>query len=98
MCGIAAMVDVQKRGRAIPWALRSIRHRGPDGEGMFVDPGRNVALEHTRLAIIDPDNPAANQPFADRSGRWLVVYNGEIFNYRDLRHELESKGVAFETE
>ena len=82
----------------MPWALQLLRHRGPDAEGTFIDPLRNVALEHTRLAIIDPKNAAANQPFADRSGRWLIVYNGELFNFRELRHELELKGVIFRTQ
>jgi asparagine synthase (glutamine-hydrolysing) len=98
MCGIAATVDVHRRGRAAPWAVPFIGHRGPDGEGIYLDPARNVALEHTRLAVIDPDNPAANQPFIDRSGRWVVVYNGELFNFRELRSELEDEGLAFRTE
>ncbi len=98
MCGIAAMIDLHGRARAAPWALRALRHRGPDGEGTFTAPDGNVALEHTRLAIIDPDNPAANQPFTDRSGRWTMVYNGELFNFRELRTELERKGVVFVTQ
>lgn len=95
MCGIAVSVDVAGRGRSRPWALPHIRHRGPDGEGVVVE--GDVVLEHCRLAIIDPDNAAAAQPFADPSGRWLLVYNGEIFNFAELRSELERSGVRFET-
>ena len=56
MCGIAATLDLRRRGRAEPWALPLMGHRGPDGEGVVRDEERNVALEHTRLAIIDPAN------------------------------------------
>ena len=98
MCGIAASVDLRSRGRARTWALNLMRHRGPDGEGVARDPSGNVALEHCRLAIIDPDNPAADQPFTDPTGRWTIVYNGEVFNFRELRAALERRGVAFRTE
>jgi asparagine synthase (glutamine-hydrolysing) len=97
MCGIAATIDLERRGRARPWALELLRHRGPDGEGVFQDREGNAALEHTRLAIIDPTNVDANQPFHDASGRWTITYNGEIFNYRELRRELENAGVEFRT-
>jgi asparagine synthase (glutamine-hydrolysing) len=98
MCGIAAAIDLERRGRAQPWALDRLRHRGPDGAGVFEDPERNAALEHTRLAIIDPTNAAANQPFHDPTGRWAITYNGEIFNYREIRRELEKSGVQFRTQ
>jgi asparagine synthase (glutamine-hydrolysing) len=98
MCGIAIAADLDGNGRAVPWALDLLRHRGPDGAGVFADPAGSVALEHSRLAIIDPDNKEANQPFADPSGRWLLVYNGEIFNFRELRRDLERCGISFRTE
>ena len=98
MCGIAVAVDASRPDRARPWALEGMRHRGPDDEGVLHDPERGVALEHCRLAIIDPENPAAAQPFADPSGRWVIVYNGELFNFRELRAELEGRGVRFATE
>src|SRR5437588_3885715 len=97
MCGIALTVYLEARGRAAPWALDRLRHRGPDGEGTLVESDGSVALEHCRLAIIDPDNPEADQPFSDPSGRWTIVYNGEIFNFRELRAELERRGVRFRT-
>jgi asparagine synthase (glutamine-hydrolysing) len=75
-----------------------MRHRGPDGSGCHHDSENNLVLEHCRLAIIDPDNPAANQPFTDAAGRRLIIYNGELFNFRALRRELEQTGVIFRTE
>jgi asparagine synthase (glutamine-hydrolysing) len=74
-----------------------MRHRGPDGEGSLAVPDRQAVLEHCRLAIIDPQNPEANQPFSDPTGRWLLVYNGEVFNFRELRAELERRGRTFRT-
>src|SRR5438445_12452552 len=98
MCGIALTVDLEGRGRAAPWALDRLGHRGPDGEGTFVEPGGGLALEHCRLAIIDPENPEADQPFTDPTGRWTIVYNGEVFNFRELRRELGARGFRFRTQ
>ena len=98
MCGIAASIDLRAEGRATPWALEHLRHRGPDGSGVLREQDGNVVLEHSRLAIIDPDNREADQPFADPSGRWTMVYNGEVFNYREIRTGLERRGVAFRTD
>jgi asparagine synthase (glutamine-hydrolysing) len=98
MCGIAATIDLDGRGRAAPWALQYLRHRGPDGEGILEEPDGSAVLEHCRLAIIDPDNPAADQPFLSPDGRWVIVYNGEIFNFREIRRELERAGAVFRTD
>ena len=54
-------------------------------------------MEHCRLAIIDPENREADQPFSDSTGRWTLVYNGELFNYRELRAALKHRGVTFRT-
>ena len=97
MCGIAASIDLDGKGRATAWALDRIRHRGPDGEGVLRGADGNVVLEHCRLAIIDPDNPDADQPFTDVTGRWAIVYNGEVFNFREIRLQLEREGVTFRT-
>src|SRR5436309_864611 len=96
MCGIAIASDTRGEGRSAPWAVPLMRHRGPDGQGSVQLEG--AVLEHCRLAIIDPDNREADQPFTDATGRWVLVYNGELFNYRELRRELERRGARFRTE
>jgi asparagine synthase (glutamine-hydrolysing) len=73
-------------------ALKSIFRRGPDGEGEWRDIG--VYLGHRRLSIIDLDERAA-QPMHSACGRYIIVYNGEIYNYQLLRQDLEKRGVIF---
>ena len=95
MCGIAGIIDST---RATPPGilremLAAIRHRGPDGEGTHVEPG--VAIGMRRLAVIDL--ATGNQPLRARGGQVLVFQNGEIYNYRALRGELELAGHAFAT-
>ncbi len=75
-----------------------MRHRGPDDSGVFTGEGGDLDIEHCRLAIIDPENPEAAQPFGDPTGRWQLAYNGELFNYRELRGELKGRGVRFTTD
>ena len=85
MCGIAGIVDFKNQGPAqaiIRLMTDAIAHRGPDADGFFVD--NHVALGHRRLAIIDL-SAAANQPFHDNSGRYIMVYNGEMYNYADVK-------------
>jgi len=96
MCGIAGMV-----GCADPHVVRRMTnamiHRGPDDGGYWFDHEGNVALGHRRLSIIDLRHEA-RQPMWDATGRFVLVYNGEIFNYRNLRSQLISKGYTFRTE
>ena len=73
----------------------SISHRGPDGEGQYVS--RNVGLGHRRLAIIDVSK-AGQQPMLSTNKSCVITYNGEIYNYKELRKELQEKGFEFETE
>ena len=96
MCGIAGFHG--------PWAddlldamVAALRHRGPDGEGRYRDADGSVALGHTRLAIIDLSQAAA-QPMQSADGRFVITFNGEIYNYRALRDELAAAGVAFRSE
>jgi asparagine synthase (glutamine-hydrolysing) len=96
MCGIAVSLSTSGEFTE-PWALSRLRHRGPDSEGTFTNLRRGLVMEHTRLSIIDPENQDADQPFSDRSGRWTIVYNGELFNFRELRNELERQGTVFRT-
>ena len=94
MCGIAGILDFDGAvaGADVTEMLRRIHHRGPDDRGVYEDAG--VALGACRLAIIDL-SPAGHQPMRDESGRYALVYNGEIYNYRELRAELESLGHRF---
>lgn len=86
-----------------PWlesaleAMRGrLRHRGPDDEGLWLSPAREAGLVHTRLSILDL-SPAGHQPMSGRSGALTVVFNGEIYNFRELRAGLEAAGVVFHT-
>ena len=92
MCGIAGYLGRSVPG-LLPRMIAGIRHRGPDGEGEFI--ASPVHLGHTRLAIIDLEGGA--QPMSSAGGRLVTVYNGEIYNYVELRAELEARGVRFET-
>lgn len=93
MCGILGWIAPVVAGgvNAIKPALATLRARGPDGEG--VQSGNNWVLGHTRLAILDTSNRGA-QPMTDGAGCWLS-YNGEVYNFRELRAELEQRGHRF---
>jgi asparagine synthase (glutamine-hydrolysing) len=98
MCGIFGIL--QHHSDCIPdqhyveTSARLMHHRGPDHQGVFVDEG--IGLAHTRLSLLDL-YPRSNQPFWDRGERYCLVYNGEIYNYRELRSELEEQGIKFRT-
>ncbi len=100
MCGIAGIIDF--RGRHVePTEIRrltgQLAHRGPDGDGYWFSSQRNVALGHRRLAIIDPGQ-GGHQPMVSADGRHVIVFNGEIYNFLELRTELESVGEKFHSE
>lgn len=98
MCGIAGILTAESSEGLVQGSVRAMtdrmHKRGPDGEGIWI--GNGVVLGHRRLAILDP-NIRANQPMSTADGRYTIVFNGEIYNYRHLRAELESAGVAFRT-
>ncbi|MCD6201539.1 MAG: asparagine synthetase B, partial [Bacteroidales bacterium] len=73
--------------------LVRIAHRGPDESGIYLN--RNIALGHVRLSILDLQT--GSQPMSDESGTFWIVFNGEIFNYIELRDELTKKGHRFRT-
>ncbi|MBC7952384.1 MAG: asparagine synthase (glutamine-hydrolyzing) [Rhodospirillaceae bacterium] len=101
MCGISgvftyagAAADLQPGVMA---TLASMRARGPDGEGVWNSPDRTVCLGHRRLSIIDLSN-GGSQPMDSADGRVTLVFNGEIYNYRSLRRELEADGAVFRSD
>ncbi|WP_324721921.1 asparagine synthase (glutamine-hydrolyzing) [Salinimicrobium sp. HB62] len=88
MCGIAGIIGSNLSEAQLQKMLWAQKHRGPDHTGTYVDPGY-AALGHNRLSIIDL-SPQANEPFVDNSGRYYLSFNGEIYNYRELKEELKS--------
>ncbi len=102
MCGILGHV-AEDPGAVAAWsvdaAVAALRHRGPDGHGSFEDRGGGAAcrLVHTRLAIIDLGD-GGRQPMCSPDGRFALVFNGEIYNYRELRDELRGLGETFTSE
>ena len=100
MCGIAGFLDPKRRSgdnelRALAASMAgALRHRGPDAEGVWVDADAGIALGHARLSIIDL-SAAGAQPMVSASGRYVVSYNGEIYNAGELRTELERAGMRF---
>lgn len=97
MCGVAGIIDYQGRynGRtAVGSMLRSISYRGPDESGIYVS--NAATLGNVRLSIIDL--LTGQQPLSDPTGRYWIVHNGEIFNYRELRKNLEADGEKFITQ
>jgi asparagine synthase (glutamine-hydrolysing) len=101
MCGIAGLISLNPE-RYVGAMLQSIEHRGRDDEGVWTseaidDAGRRVSFGHRRLAIIDTSS-AGHQPMISADGRYLITFGGEIYNYRELREELKSKGHRFRSE
>jgi asparagine synthase (glutamine-hydrolysing) len=99
MCGFAGLFSnagyscdqlTERAGRM----MAPIAHRGPDDSGVWADPEAGVALGFRRLAIIDL-SPAGHQPMTSASGRYVVAFNGEIYNFKELRRELEPSGYPF---
>lgn len=79
---------------ALPEALAAIQHRGPDDTGIFIEAAHRVALGHCRLSVIDT-SAAGHQPMMSTDGSFVLVFNGEIYNFLDLKADLEEKGVRF---
>lgn len=95
MCGIAGIFNLS--GTTVAESVMKgmtdkIAHRGPDGEGIYIH--ENIGLGHRRLAILDTSS-LGSQPMASRNGEWIVVFNGCIYNYQEIKKELTSKGHSF---
>src|SRR4030081_127223 len=98
MCGIAGLI----RSRAAAWdpdgivlaMTCAIRHRGPDDAGAWHDREYGVSLGHRRLSILDLSSEG-HQPMLDQGQRYVITYNGEVYNFAELRDELRAGGVSF---
>ncbi|NJN00864.1 MAG: asparagine synthase (glutamine-hydrolyzing), partial [Aquincola sp.] len=103
MCGIAGAIDFSASARsaslvtAVAAVCARLTHRGPDASGQWQSPEGQCVLGHRRLAIIDLD-PRSNQPMLTADQRYSIVFNGEIYNFKALRHQLEAAGLRFRTE
>jgi asparagine synthase (glutamine-hydrolysing) len=100
VCGIAGFLDASATSSAdeatarIEAMSRAIAHRGPDDSGAFVDAAAGIALGHRRLSIIDL-SPLGHQPMTSADGRYVISYNGEVYNFAELRADLEAHGHRF---
>lgn len=100
MCAIGGIYLRPGEELAVEWHLNAMlsiqRHRGPDAEGMWLAEGNHLGLCHNRLAILDL-TAAGNQPMYSADGRYVIVFNGEIYNYSQLQKDLVTRGATFRT-
>ena len=98
MCGILGTVN--HINSVDEQRLASMRdtmpYRGPDSNGIWISNNLHCGLAHLRLSILDP-TPAGHQPRVEENGRFVISYNGEVYNYIEIRAELQKKGYTFET-
>ena len=100
MCGFAgflqtgAVVEAPAMGPLVGRMADTLRHRGPDDAGVWVDAEGGIALGHRRLSIIDLSSEG-HQPMTSASGRYVIAFNGEIYNFLDLRRELEPVSASW---
>ncbi len=99
MCGILGVIENKKPvdRHLLHKMIGEISHRGPESEGVWISNRANVALAHRRLAIIDL-SPGGHQPMLSADKRFIITFNGEIYNYRELKEELEKKGHVFKNQ
>lgn len=100
MCGITSLVwrhPLPEMETVLDRMTAAVRHRGPDDEGSLIEPDRRTGLAHTRLSIVDL-SPRGRQPLLNEDGSIAVVCNGEIYNYPELRRDLESRGHRFRSD
>jgi len=99
MCGIAGVLNVaagspEQLQRNATAMADSLAHRGPDDHGIWFDADAGIALTHRRLSIVDL-SPAGHQPMMSADGRFVITFNGEIYNFQEIRKELELRGITF---
>ncbi len=100
MCGIAGILtehgDQIDLERLIQGMQQALQHRGPDDQGIYIAEDRQIAIAHTRLSILDL-SPAGHQPMSSKDGRYWITFNGEIYNFQQLRRKLIAEGEAFQS-
>lgn len=96
MCGIVGYVSTKKESKAhwLNVSIQKLSHRGPDDQGVWISNNTSVGFAHRRLSIIDL-SPSGHQPMIDKKNGNVIVFNGEIYNYKELRRELEKFGYGF---
>lgn len=96
MCGITGFAGTTEEdpSAVITRMANALRHRGPDDSGTWIDAAHNIAFGHRRLSILDL-SPEGHQPMHSASGRWVISYNGEIYNFAEMREELQARGATF---
>lgn len=100
MCGISGFLEPSRRSgnrelqRTVLKMVNTLHHRGPDDSGAWADAETGIALGHRRLSIVDL-SPEGHQPMRSVCGRFVISFNGEVYNFEELRHELEDLGYAF---
>src|ERR1700744_4618568 len=93
MCGIAGLIGSVARADVAERMLIDMRHRGPDAEAVWQDPSARLLFGHLRLSIIHL--ATGDQPMTSPDGRYTIIYNGEIFNFIELKPDLERRGWSF---
>ena len=100
MCGVSGIMYFNKK----PFVKKKyldemndiLNHRGPDGKGKWISSTKNIGFGHTRLSILDLTS-SANQPFVDKTKNYVITFNGEIYNFKEIKQILLSKGYSFKT-
>jgi Asparagine synthase (glutamine-hydrolyzing) len=88
MCGILGYISIEPIDKKnFQEASNAIQHRGPDAEGFYFNENNTLALAHRRLSILDLST-LANQPFTSNCGRYIIIYNGELYNFLELKNKL----------
>ena len=100
MCGITGFVDIRQSKksydskRIIEYMTDVLKSRGPDDKGIWIDEKDNICLGHRRLSIIELSN-LGKQPMTSHNNRFVIIYNGEIYNFLDIKKELEQENINF---
>ena len=96
MCGLVGFIDNKKRFDVLEDMLEIQSHRGPDDRGLYFDEESGVHLGHNRLSILDLTK-SGHQPMVSRCGKYVITYNGEVYNFKDIRKQLEGLGYKFKS-